>query len=83
MVDVSFPVTEALAVALNMSRERLAAELRMAAAVKLYELGRLSTGAAAELAGVPVPQFLSRLSDFGVSALRSCQADIEQDFARA
>ena len=38
----------------------------MAAAVKFYELGQLSAGAAAELAGVPKPVFLSRLADYGV-----------------
>ena len=30
------------------------------AAVKLYEMGRLSTGAAAEFAGIPSPSFLRR-----------------------
>lgn len=33
----------------------------MAAAVKLFELGQLSSGAAARLAGVPRMVFLSRL----------------------
>ena len=32
----------------------LGRELLMLAAVKLYELGRLSSGAAASLAGIPV-----------------------------
>ena len=30
-----------------------------------YELGRLSAGAASELAGVPKPVFLSKLADYG------------------
>jgi predicted HTH domain antitoxin len=38
----------------------------MAAAVKLFELGRLSSGAAARLAGVARVVFLSRLADYGV-----------------
>ena len=44
--------------------------LRMAAAVKLFELGRLSSGAAARLAGVPRVVFLSRLADYGVDTFR-------------
>lgn len=40
--------------------------LRMAAAVKLFEMGQLSSGAAARLAGVPRVVFLSRLADYGV-----------------
>lgn len=45
-------------------------ELRMAAAAKLYELRRLSSGAAAALAGVPRVVFLSRLGDYGVDTFR-------------
>ena len=44
--------------------------LRMAAAVKLFELGRLSSGSAARLAGVPRVVFLSRLADYGVDTFR-------------
>jgi predicted HTH domain antitoxin len=38
---------------LEVTPERYGLELRLAAAVKLYELGRLSSGAAAKLAGIP------------------------------
>jgi predicted HTH domain antitoxin len=50
--------------------ELLAAELRLAAAVKLYEVGRLSSGAAAGLAGLPLSVFLAKLADYGVDAFR-------------
>lgn len=41
-------------------------ELALLAAVKLYELGRLSSGGAAELAGVTRVEFLERLGRFQV-----------------
>ncbi len=44
--------------ALKLSRDTAGPELQMAAAVKLYELGRLSSDAAANLAGVPRTVFL-------------------------
>jgi len=47
-----------------------AAEIRLAAAVKLYELGRLSSGAAARLAGLARVQFLITLADYGVDTFR-------------
>lgn len=54
-------------------------EVRMAAAVKLYEMGRLSTGAAARLAGVPRVQFLSRLSEYGVATFDIDPAELDQE----
>jgi len=41
-------------------------ELRLLAAVKLYELGRLSSGRAAELAGMPRVEFLLTLGRYKV-----------------
>lgn len=42
-------------------------EVRLAAAVKWYEMGRLSQGRAAEIAGVSRADFLEALGRFGVS----------------
>lgn len=39
-------------------------ELRMLAAVKLFEMGRLSSGRAAELAGMPRVEFLLNLGRY-------------------
>ena len=53
MSQIHFEVPEEILLILNTDQERLSAELRMIAAVKLFELGRLSSGAAAEFAGMP------------------------------
>lgn len=65
--------------ALNLSRDAAGPEIRLAAAVKLYELGKLSSGAAAHLAGVPRTVFLSRLAEFGVDTFRLSAEDIQQE----
>lgn len=65
--------------ALQLTPQALGEELRLAAAVKLYELGRLSSGAAAALAGVPRVMFLSRLGEYGVDTFRLSEEDLRQE----
>lgn len=48
-----------------------AREVRILAAVKLYELGRLSSGRAAELAGMPRVEFLLTLGRYRVCAFEA------------
>ena len=55
----------------------------MAAAVKLFERGKMSAGKAAELAGMPKPLFLVTLAKWGVSASTLSAEDIAQDIANA
>jgi predicted HTH domain antitoxin len=59
--------------------EQCGVELRLAAAVKLYEMGRLSSGAAAKLAGIPRVVFLSKLADYGVDTFRLSTHDLAQE----
>jgi predicted HTH domain antitoxin len=62
---------------LKLSGDAAAAEIRLAASIKLYELGRLSSGAAARLAGVPRVLFLSKLADYGVDTFRLSTEELE------
>jgi predicted HTH domain antitoxin len=83
MSSVAFEVPEETLVALKLDAASAAGELRLAAAVKLYELGRLSSGAAAALAGVPRVVFLAKLGELGASALRQTEAELIEDLRRA
>jgi len=69
--------------ALGLSPEQFSEEARLLVAVKLYEMGRLSSGAAARLAGLPKPLFLTKLADYGVDTFRLTEDDLRQDLASA
>jgi predicted HTH domain antitoxin len=79
MNQVTFSVPDEISIALNATPEVLVSKIRLAAAVKLYEIGQLSSGAAAQLAGVPKPYFLSRLSDYGVNTFDLSEEELIRD----
>ena len=77
MSQLILDVPEESLLSLKLSDEAAAAEIRLAAAVKLYELRRLSSGAAARLAGIPRGLFLSKLADYGVDTFTLSEDELE------
>lgn len=55
--------------ALGMTQDAFLAELMFMAAAKYYELGRMSSGKAAELAGIGKVVFIHKLAEIGVPIL--------------
>lgn len=65
------------------SVEKNDSELAMIIAAKLYEDGVLSSGQAAELAGLSKRTFIEMLGKYGVSVFSSSIEDLESDIANA
>ena len=79
MSEITLSIPDEALVALKVSPEQMGAELRLVAAIKLYELGRLSSSAAAKLASVPRVVFLTKLTDYGVETFRLSEEQLERE----
>ena len=74
---VVIDVPEKVLLAEKADEVSFARELRILAAVKLYELGRLSSGRAAELAGMSRVEFLLALGQYKVCPFEAELEDLE------
>jgi predicted HTH domain antitoxin len=83
MSQIVLDIPEDSLLALKVSEKQIGGELRMAAAAKLFELGKLSSGAAAELAGVPRALFLTKLGDYGVATFQMTEEELRRDLENA
>jgi predicted HTH domain antitoxin len=76
---LSLDVPESVFAALRKSPDQFVREMRVAAAVKWYELGQLSQGKAAEIAGLSRGEFLTALAQFKVSPFQYTAEEVSEE----
>jgi predicted HTH domain antitoxin len=81
MKTMSIDYPESILSALSVSAESFESEARAALAVKLYEIGRLSSGQAAALAGMPRIQFLFACKNYGSPSVNWDSEEIAAEMA--
>jgi predicted HTH domain antitoxin len=80
---LTIPYSKDLLLSMKRSPEEFDSEARLLLAVKLYEMDRISTGAAAKLAGIDRVAFMFELSRFGLSPIGQDPGELAEDMANA
>lgn len=80
MKSVVLEYPESLLAALSTDSVHFAQETKMAAAMKLFERGRFSSGQAAQFAGVGRQEFLLSCRQWGVDTVNWDEEEIAREF---
>lgn len=80
---LTIPYPEDLPEALGETPEEFERELQFLVAAKLHEMGRISSGRAAELAGIGRVEFLSRLGRYRIPVLNYPLEELDREIKQA
>ncbi len=80
---LTIPYPQELLLSIKENPAEFEAEARLLLAVKLYELGRVSTGMAARLAGMSRVAFMFALNRFGLSPIDLEPGELTEDLVNA
>ena len=82
IINIEYP--ESLANNLRLSEKDFQSEIKISSMVKLYELGRVSSGVAAQVLGLSRVDFLELLARYNVSVLGGYNTDeLNEEIANA
>lgn len=68
---------------LNRTPDELARDVQLYAALMLFRLGKLSSGAAAEMAGIPRMAFLDLCAEYDIPVSQITGDDLRREIANA
>lgn len=82
ILDFPAAIPQSFEWTIEMTRAELNHHLRLMAALKMFELGQISTGKAAELAGISRVDFLQTCNRYGVSVFNYPLDEAEAEIRR-
>lgn len=77
ILTIDYP--DGLETAVSMTKQEFAAEVRLMAALKMFELGKLSSGKAAQLAGISHVEFFEMCGQYQVSIINYTGDEIKAE----
>ena len=80
MIAVDLP--EEVQQALNRTQGEIGRDVKLYAALMLYQLGKLSSGMAAQMAGIPRVEFLQLFGEYGISVFQYTPEELEAELNR-
>jgi predicted HTH domain antitoxin len=83
MRAVTIPYPDDLPEALGQSPESFERQIQFLVAAKFYELGQISSGRAADLAGMNRVEFLEELGHYRISVFNYSLSELEQEIQEA
>jgi len=83
MEKIVLEIPDEVLISLKETPTELSRDIRMLAAVKFYQMGKLSSGRAAQLAGIPRVSFLQSLARYGVPVFELTPEELRQDLENA
>jgi predicted HTH domain antitoxin len=76
---LTIQVAEEIRHMLNRTPEEMARDMRLYSALMLFRLKKLSSGAAAEMAGIPRVMFLDMCSEYDIPISQITRDDLQQE----
>jgi predicted HTH domain antitoxin len=83
MPTIQIQCPDSVLISLKETPEEFAKDAAKVLAVKLYEMGKLSSGRAAEFAGISRISFLQSLAKFGTPIFDLTKEELERDLKNA
>jgi len=82
LISVTYP--ESLANSLKLADKEFEKEIKTLSMMKLYELGKISSGTASKILGINRVDFIEKIGEYGVSVFNFYDEDeLNEDIANA